>query len=187
MSGLVLPYRGIAPSIHPEAFVAETAVIIGDVEIGAGSSIWYGTVIRADVNRIVIGRDSNVQDGTVIHCNHDREAGFETADYRETGGGVPTVIGDGVTIGHMALLHACTLEDGAFVGMRATVMDEAVVEGGAMLAAGALLTPGKRVPAGELWAGAPAACKRRLSDEEVAGFAYQAAHYRQLGASHGGR
>lgn len=182
MSGLIQPYRGVAPKIHPSAFVAETAVIVGDVEIGAGSSIWYGAVIRADVNRIVIGRDTNVQDGTVIHCNHDREG-----DYRETGGGMPTVIGNGVTIGHMALLHACTLEDGAFVGMRATVMDEAVVESGAMVAAGALLTPGKRVPSGELWAGAPASLKRRLTLEEMASFPYQAKHYRQLGAAHGGR
>lgn len=177
---VIRPYRGVGPRIHPEAFVAETAVVIGDVEIGAGSSVWYGAVIRADVNRIVIGRDSNIQDGTVIHCNHDRASGYQVADYRETGGGVPTLIGDGVTIGHLALLHACTLEDGSFVGMRATVMDEAVVEGGAMVAAGALLTPGKRVPSGELWAGAPAALKRRLSDEEIASFAYQAGHYRHL-------
>lgn len=183
----ILPYRGIAPRVHPEAFVAETAVVIGDVEIGAGSSVWYGAVIRGDVNRIVIGRDSNIQDGTVVHCNHDREAGWEAADYRETGGGVPTLIGDGVTIGHMALLHACKLEDGSFVGMRATVMDEAVVESGAMVAAGALLTPGKRIPSGELWAGAPAAFKRRLSEAELASFPYQAAHYRHLGAMHGGR
>lgn len=183
----ILPYRGIAPRVHPEAFVAETAVVIGDVEIGAGSSVWYGAVIRGDVNRIVIGRGSNIQDGTVVHCNHDREAGWEAADYRETGGGVPTLIGDGVTIGHMALLHACKLEDGSFVGMRATVMDEAVVESGAMVAAGALLTPGKRIPSGELWAGAPAAFKRRLSEAELASFPYQAAHYRHLGAMHGGR
>ena len=184
MPALVLPYRGIAPRIHPSVFLAETAVVIGDVEIGEGSSVWYGAVIRGDVNRIVIGRDSNVQDGTVIHCNHDRQAGYERADYRETGGGVPTLIGDGVTIGHMALLHACSLQDGSFVGMRATVMDRAVVESGAMVAAGALLTPGKRVPSGELWAGAPAAFKRRLSEQELADFPYQAAHYRHLAESH---
>lgn len=176
---MIRAFRGVAPRIHPEAFVAETAVVIGDVEIGAGSSVWYGAVIRGDVNRIVIGRDSNVQDGTVIHCNHDR-----AGDYRQTGGGLPTVIGDGVTIGHLALLHACTLEDGCFVGMRATVMDGAVVAAGAMVAAGALVTPGKRLPPGELWAGAPAALKRRLSEEELAGFAYQAGHYRQLAAAH---
>ncbi|SMF20626.1 Carbonic anhydrase or acetyltransferase, isoleucine patch superfamily [Tistlia consotensis] len=176
---MIKPYRGLAPRIHPDAFVAETAVVIGDVEIGAGSSVWYGAVIRGDVNRIVIGRDTNVQDGTVIHCNHDRQG-----DYRQTGGGLPTLIGDGVTIGHLALLHACTLSDGCFVGMRATVMDGAVVERGAMVAAGALVTPGKRVPSGELWAGAPAAFKRRLTAEELASFPYQAGHYRQLGETH---
>ena len=119
MSALIRPYRGIMPKIHPTAFVAETAVIIGDVEIGAGSSVWYGCVIRGDVNQIRIGCNTNIQDGTVIHVNHDRSG----EDYRESGGGMPTFIGDDITVGHMALLHACRLESGCFVGMRAVVMD----------------------------------------------------------------
>ena len=163
------------PKVSEEAFIAETAVLIGDVEVGPGSSIWYGCVLRADVNRIRIGRGTNIQDGTVIHCDHDPQG-----DYRETGGGFPTLIGDDVTVGHMALLHACTLESGSFVGMRATVMDEVVVEGGAMVAAGALVTPGKRIPSGEIWAGSPAKQFRDVSAAQRANFDYSARHYSAL-------
>ncbi len=180
MSPLILPYRGVAPKIHPEAFVAETAVVIGDVEIGPGSSIWYGCVLRGDVNRITVGRDTNIQDGTVVHVNRPRDG----SDYRESGGGMPTVIGDEVTIGHCALIHACTIEDRAFIGMRATVMDLAVVESEAMVAAGALVTPNKRVAARQLWAGSPAKLMRALSQEEIDGWGPQAAHYAQMGATY---
>jgi carbonic anhydrase/acetyltransferase-like protein (isoleucine patch superfamily) len=179
MSGNILPYNGVSPKIHPEAFIAETAVIIGDVEIGAGSSVWYGCVVRGDVNRIRIGRNTNIQDGTIVHCNHD-----PAGDYRETGGGMPTFIGDDITIGHLALIHACTLESGCFVGMRAVIMDEAVVETGAMIAAGALVTPKKRVAAGQLWAGSPAKALRDLSEQEIAGFAYSAKNYAKLAKSY---
>src|SRR5579872_4659787 len=140
---LILPYKGeynpkgISPTISPQAFVAPGAAVVGDVQIGADSGIWFGCVVRGDVNIVRIGRRTNVQDGTVIHVT------------RRTG---PTIIGDGVTIGHSALLHACTLHDHCFVGMRATIMDGAVVESGGWLAAGALLTPNKRVPRGQLWA-----------------------------------
>lgn len=180
MSGLIRAHHGVTPKIHPDAWIAETAVIIGDVEIGAGSSVWYGCVIRADVNRIRIGENTNVQDGTIIHCNHDRSGG----DYRETGGGMPTLIGDNITIGHMALLHACILESGSFIGMGAIVMDLAVVETGGMVAAGALITPGKRVGRGELWAGRPAKRIRPVSDEEKAFFPYSADGYARLARSY---
>ena len=139
MAGLILPFKGITPKIHRDAFIAENAVIIGDVEIGPGASIWYGCVVRGDVNRIRIGANTNLQDGTVVHCNHD-----PNGDYRETGGGMPTLIGDNVVIGHMALIHACTLESDCFIGMRAVVMDKAVVESGAMVAAGAACGPDGR-------------------------------------------
>jgi len=175
MSAHVLPYRGLWPKIHPDAFIAETAAVIGDVEIGPGSSIWYGCVLRGDVNRIRVGAGSNLQDGTIVHGNHDR-----AGDYRETGGGMATVIGDGVTIGHRALIHACTIDDGAFVGMAATVMDKARVESRAMVAAGALVTPGKTVAGGQLWGGSPARFMRELKDAEMADFAYQAGHYEKL-------
>ncbi len=179
MPGLVLPYRNLPPRIAPDAFIAETAVVIGDVQIGAASSVWYGCVIRGDVNSIRIGANTNVQDGTVIHCTHDR-----TGDYRVNGGGVPTIIGNDVTIGHMVVLHACTVEDGAFIGMRSTLMDGVVVESGAMVAAGALVTPNKRVKRGELWAGKPARRLRLLTAAEQADFAYSAAHYVRLAASY---
>ena len=175
MPAEILSFNGMTPRIHPQAFVAENAVIIGDVEIGPGSSVWYGCVIRGDVNRIRIGADTNIQDGTVVHCNHD-----PAGDYRETGGGMPTTIGDGVTIGHMALIHACTLESGSFVGMRAVVMDEARVETGAMVAAGALVGPRKVVETGQLWAGTPAKYRRDLSEEERGQFAYLSTLYSRL-------
>lgn len=176
---IIRSHRGTHPEISGEAFIAENAVIIGDVKIGPGSSIWYGCVLRGDGNKIRVGRNTNIQDGTVVHCNHDPEG-----DYRETGGGMPTFIGDDVTIGHMALIHACTLEDGAFIGMSATVTDLAVVEGGSMVGAGALVSPGKRVPKGQLWAGVPAKYRRDLSPEEQAANAYIAEHYVEMAAIH---
>ena len=174
MPGIILPFQGVYPKIHEDAFVAETAVVIGNVEIGPGASIWYGCVLRGDINWIRIGRDTNIQDGTVIHVNHDRVGD----------GGMPTSIGDEVTVGHMALLHACTVEDRAFIGMRAAVMDQAVVESGAMVAAGALVTPRKRVGSGELWAGTPARRLREMSEADLAEGPYIAKHYRELAAAH---
>jgi carbonic anhydrase/acetyltransferase-like protein (isoleucine patch superfamily) len=141
------------PKIHPTAFIAAGAVIIGDVEIGANANVWFGCVIRGDVQSIRIGEGTNVQDGTVIHV---------------TRGDGPTVIGKGITIGHSALLHACTLEDYCFIGMHATVMDKAVVESGAMVAAAALVTPNKRVLKGQIWGGNPAKFMRELTEKEAA-------------------
>jgi carbonic anhydrase/acetyltransferase-like protein (isoleucine patch superfamily) len=182
MTGTILPFDGMTPRVAADAFVAETATLIGDVEVGAGSSIWYGCVLRADLNSIRVGRNTNIQDGTIVHCNHDPDG-----DYRETGGGMPTHIGGDVTIGHLALIHACTLEDESFVGMRAVVMDLAVVESRAMLAAGALLTPGKRVPSGQLWAGSPARYVRDLKPGELDEMAYLTRHYVKLGAAYRAR
>ncbi len=179
MAGLILPHRGLRPKIAEDVFIAETAVVIGDVEIGAGSSIWYGCVLRGDVNRIRVGRNTNLQDGTIVHCNNDRNG-----DYRETGGGEPTYIGDGVVVGHMALIHACTVGDGAFIGMRSVILDRAVVEPRAMVAAGAVVTPGKTVPSGQIWAGMPARYWRDMSAAEIAEAAWIAVHYRELGGSY---
>jgi len=162
---IILPYRDVAPRIAPDAFVAPGAAVIGDVEIGARSSVWFGCVLRGDVNYVRIGARTNLQDGTVVHVASD---------------GPATIIGDDVTVGHGAVIHACSLENGCFVGIRATVMDGAVVESGAMVAAGALVTPDKRVPAGELWAGAPARKVRELGEEEFAAYAAIAAHYVNL-------
>ena len=168
------------PKVHETAFIAENAIIIGDVEIGPRASIWYGCVIRGDVNSIRIGAETNIQDGSVIHATHDR-----AGDYRLTGGGVPTVIGDGVTVGHMALLHACEIQSHAFIGMRSVVMDKAVVESGAMVAAGAVVTPGKRILSGELWSGTPASFKRKLKPEDAELIPYLQRNYVELAASYG--
>ena len=162
MRGTVLPYRGVWPRIAEDVFLAPGAVVIGDVEIGAGSSVWYNAVVRGDVGRIRIGAGTNIQDGTVVHV---------------TGGAFDTEIGDEVPVGHRCMIHGCRLEDRAFIGMNATVLDGCVVEGDAMLAAGSLLAPGKRLPAGELWAGTPAGKMRDLAPEALAGFRRQTAHY----------
>jgi carbonic anhydrase/acetyltransferase-like protein (isoleucine patch superfamily) len=165
MSGIILPYRGTYPRIAESAFVAPTATVIGDVEIGEDSNVWFGCVIRGDVNVIRIGERSNIQDGTVVHVSREKYG---------------TYIGSDITIGHMALIHACTLEDGCFIGMHATVMDGCVVESEAMVAAGALITPGKRVGRGQLWAGTPAKMIRELSKTDRENLAATALHYVRL-------
>jgi len=175
---VIIPYRGRYPKIAPDAFIAETAVIIGDVEIGPRASIWFGCVLRGDTNSIRVGAGTNVQDGTIVHCNHVPEGGDPEAP------GYRTTIGANITIGHMAMLHACTLEDRCFIGMRSAVIDGAVIESRAMVAAGAMVTPFKRVRSGELWAGSPAKLMRSLTTEEIAGFAYSAEHYCRLAESH---
>ena len=169
MQGLRLPYRDKLPHISSEAFIAPTAAVIGDVTVAAGANIWFNCVLRGDVNSIRVGAGTNIQDGTVVHVTRARHA---------------TEIGAGVTVGHMALIHGCVLEDGCFVGMTAAVMDGCVVESGAMVAAGALLTPGKRVPAGELWGGRPARFMRKLTGEDIAGFLATAQHYAAMGAEY---
>lgn len=162
---MIKPYKGIMPTIAADVFIAEGAVVIGDVHIGSKSNVWFGCVIRGDVHRIRIGERTNIQDGTVIHVT------------RKVG---PTTIGSGVTIGHSVLLHACTLEDNCFVGMHATVMDGAVVESGAWVAAGALVTPNKRILKGQIWAGNPAKFLRNMTEEEKAFIAISASNYVEL-------
>jgi len=175
---IIIPYRNKYPRIAPDAFVAETAVIIGDVEIGPRASIWFGCVLRGDTNSIRVGAGTNIQDGTIVHCNNVPPDGDPEAP------GYRTTIGADITIGHMAMLHACTLEDGCFIGMRSAVIDGAVVESRAMVAAGAMVTPFKRVRSGELWAGSPAKLMRALSEEEIAGFTESTEHYRHLAESY---
>jgi carbonic anhydrase/acetyltransferase-like protein (isoleucine patch superfamily) len=165
MSGFIRAFNGIRPTIDPTAFIAETAAVVGDVVIGAGSSIWYGCSLRGDVNEIRIGARTNIQDGSVIHVAAE---------------GQGTYIGNDIIVGHMALLHACTLEDGCFIGMKACVMDGALVESGAMVAAGALVTPGKRVKRGFLWAGSPARPVRELSERDLSIFPVLVDRYADL-------
>jgi carbonic anhydrase/acetyltransferase-like protein (isoleucine patch superfamily) len=174
-SGRLISFGGKAPRIDPSAFVAPGAVLIGDVEIGAQASIWYNCVLRGDVNHIRIGARSNIQDGSVLHVDSPRPG-------RESG--LPTIIGEDVLIGHMAMVHGCILHDRAFVGLGAIVMDGCEIESGAMLAAGALLTPGRRIPAGQLWAGRPAKYVRDLGEEELAGQQAGVDHYVALAKLH---
>ena len=151
MSNIFL-YKGIFPKIDRKAFIAPTAAIIGDVTIGKSSGIWFNCVIRGDVEPITIGERTNIQDGTVVHC---------------TRGGGKTIIGNNVTIGHNALIHACILEDECFIGMGAILMDNVHVETGGMVAAGSLVTPNKLIKKGEIWAGNPAKFFRNLTQEEA--------------------
>ncbi|MBK8174590.1 MAG: gamma carbonic anhydrase family protein [Rhodospirillales bacterium] len=169
MTGRLLPYRGRLPRFAERVFIAPGASVIGDVEIGVQSSIWFGCVVRGDVNIVRIGARTNIQDGTVVHVSKD---------------GQGTFLGSDITVGHMALLHACTVEDGAFVGMRATIMDDCLVEAGAMVAAGALVTPGKRVRTGELWAGTPAKKIRDLNEQDRTMIAKLAPRYVALAADY---
>ena len=150
---------GKGPRIHSSAFIAPGCRIIGDVEIGPDVSIWYNCVIRADVNRIVIGARSNIQDGSVVHCDSPRP---------KRPHGFPTIIGEDVLIGHMAMVHGCVLEDRAFIGLGSIVMDGCTVRSDGMLAAGALLTQGKVIESRQLWAGRPAKYLRDLTDEALA-------------------
>ncbi len=165
MTKNIMSFKGVTPDLADDVFIAPSAYVIGDVVIGAGSSIWFNCVVRGDVHSIRIGNGTNIQDGTVIHVS---------------GGTHSTTIGDDVLVGHNCMIHGCTLEDRSFVGMGATVLDGVVVEGGAMVAAGALVTPNKRVPAGELWGGSPAKCLRKLSEDEQKNLNNGAKHYAEL-------
>src|SRR5579871_4578894 len=149
--GPVYTLDGVTPRIAPDAFIAPTAAVIGDVEVGSETGIWFHCLVRGDLNIIRIGARTNIQDGTIIHVDT---------------GEMSAVIGDDVTVGHNAVIHACTLKDRAFVGISATVLDGAVIEEGGVLGAGGLLTPGKRIGRNELWVGAPAKLVRVMSDEE---------------------
>ena len=172
----ILSYEGKTPRIDPTAFVAPGARLIGDIEIGPEASIWYNCVLRGDVNAIRIGARTNIQDGSVIHVDPARPGGPAE--------GFPCLIGEEVLIGHMAMIHGCTLLDRAFVGLGAIVMDGCEIEGDAMLAAGAMLTSGRRIPSGQLWAGRPAKFVRELSEADLAGMRAGVAHYVELAKRH---
>ncbi|HEX8400754.1 MAG TPA: gamma carbonic anhydrase family protein [Allosphingosinicella sp.] len=171
----IVTFNGLTPRIHASAFVAPGARLIGDVEIGADASIWYNCVLRGDVNRIRIGARTNIQDGSVIHVDSPKP-GSEA--------GLPTLIGEDVLVGHLAMVHGCLLHDRAFVGLGAIVMDGCEIESDAMLAAGAMLTPGKRIPSGQLWAGRPAKYVRDLTPQELIGQRTGVAHYVALAKAH---
>eukprot|EP00246_Nothoceros_aenigmaticus_P017578 TRINITY_DN8710_c0_g1_i1.p1 TRINITY_DN8710_c0_g1~~TRINITY_DN8710_c0_g1_i1.p1 ORF type:complete len:254 (+),score=53.75 TRINITY_DN8710_c0_g1_i1:131-892(+) len=162
------------PLLASDVFVAPSASVIGDVTIGKKSSVWYGCVLRGDVNHITVGSFTNIQDNTLVHV----------AKTNVSGNVAPTIIGSKVTVGHSAVLHACTVEDESFVGMGATLLDGVVVEKGAMVAAGSLVTQNTRIPSGQIWAGNPAKFLRKLTGEELAFIHKSAENYSQLAEDH---
>lgn len=168
----IRPFKGQQPRLGERTYIDPAATVIGDVVIGDDSSIWPGTVVRGDVNFIRIGARTNIQDGTIVHVTHD-------GPYTPPGG-LATIIGNDVTIGHGAIIHACRIEDACLIGMGATVLDGAVVKQHGFVGAGAVVPPGKTVDSGELWLGNPAKPVRKLSDKEIEQLYYSAQHYLRL-------
>ena len=166
---IIESFMGLSPEISPTAHLASSAVISGAVRIGDDCSIWHNVTLRGDANYITIGNGTNIQDNSCVH--------IDSAQF-------PTIIGHNVTIGHSAIIHACTLGDESFIGMGAIVMDGAIVESGAMVAAGAMVTPGKTVPSGELWAGRPAKKMRDLTQKERENLKISALRYIEFGRAY---
>jgi carbonic anhydrase/acetyltransferase-like protein (isoleucine patch superfamily) len=150
---MIVPFDSKSPLVHPTAFVAENAMIIGDVEIGEDSSVWFGSVVRGDVNYIRIGARTNIQDQTIIHVNT---------------GTHPTILEDEITVGHRVTLHGCYVESGCLVGIGSIILDGARIGRRSLIAAGSLVTPNTQIPPRSLVMGAPAKVKRELTNDEVA-------------------
>jgi carbonic anhydrase/acetyltransferase-like protein (isoleucine patch superfamily) len=167
-SALILPFAGNSPAIADTAWIAPNATLIGRVTLAENASVFYGSVLRADVDAISIGAGSNIQDNVSIHCDS----------------GIPTTVGTGVSVGHSAVLHGCTVEDDCLIGMGATVLNRAVIGTGSLVAAGAVVLEGTVIPPGSLVAGVPAKVRRELSQEERDGIRGNAAHYRELSGAH---
>jgi len=166
---MVLSFQGISPTIAEDVFVAHSADIIGDVVIGENSSIWFGAVIRGDVHFIKIGKNTSIQDLSMVHVTH-----FTLEDKSD---GTPTVIGDNVTVGHCVTLHGCTIEDACLIGMSSTILDGAIIGKESIVAAGSLVTKNKVFPPRSMIMGNPAKWVRELSDEEVASLYKSADNY----------
>lgn len=167
----IRPFLDKTPQLGKRVYVDPGCTVIGDVVLGDDVSIWPGTVIRGDVNHVHIGARSNIQDGTIIHVSHH-------SPYNK--GGYPTLIGEGVTVGHGTIIHACTIGDYSLIGMGACILDGATVERHGFVGAGAVVGPGKHVGEGELWLGNPARLARTLSDKEIESLHYSADHYVRL-------
>lgn len=163
---LILPFNGKTPRIHATAYIAPTATIIGDVEIGAHSSVFYGCVLRADVNAIRVGERTNIQDNCVLHVDSD----------------APCTLGDDVTVGHLALVHGATVADGVLVGMKSALLSRSRIGAGSLIAAGAVVLEGQEIPEKSLAAGVPAKVRRELSDEQSQAFIPHAARYVETAA-----
>ncbi|MEU9336339.1 gamma carbonic anhydrase family protein [Streptomyces sp. NPDC048290] len=166
---LITGIGGREPEIDPTAFVAPTAAVIGDVTIRAGASIWYGAVLRGDVERISVGADSNIQDNCTLHADP----------------GFPVTVGERVSVGHNAVVHGATVADDCLIGMGATILNGAVIGEGSLVAAQALVPQGMEVPPGSLVAGVPAKIRRELTAEEREGLTLNGTLYAELGKAHG--
>ncbi len=175
MSKSIRSFKGMKPKLGPDVFVDTTATVIGDVEIGDDSSVWPNTVIRGDMHSIRIGKRCSIQDASILHITH-------ASDYNP--GGYPLTLGDEVTVGHMAMLHGCTIGSQVLIGMQAMVMDGAVIENQVVLGAGSLVPPGKTLKSGHLYVGRPAKMVRPLSEKELAYFPYTAGNYVKLKNEH---
>ena len=165
------PYKNILPTLGTNTFVDDSAVVIGDVELGADASVWPMAVIRGDVNEIRIGARSNIQDGSVVHVTHT---------HPDTPGGFAVHIGDDVTVGHNVTVHGCTIENRCLIGIGSTLLDGAKLEKHTLLGAGSLVPPGKVLEGGYLWLGSPVKRIRPLNEKEIAWFEYSANHYVKL-------
>ncbi|MBC7591651.1 MAG: gamma carbonic anhydrase family protein [Salinibacterium sp.] len=165
---LIVPYAGKTPTVAGTAWVAANATLVGGVTLGERASVFYGAVVRADVDTITIGDDTNLQDNVTMHCD----------------AGTPTTLGARVSVGHGAILHGCTIEDDCLIGMGATVLNRAVIGTGSLVAAGAVVLEGTIVPPGSLVAGVPAKVRRELTEDERAGIRSNAAHYLEISAGH---
>ena len=165
---MVLALGDRAPSLHEKAWLAPGAMLVGDVRLGAGASVWYGSILRADGSSIAVGEESNIQDGCVVHAD-DRG---------------PVVVGRGVSVGHRAVLHGCTVEDGSLVGMGAVVLTGARIGRECLVAAGAVVREGMDVPEHSLVAGVPAVVRRQLNDDELTGLRTNASDYLRLTTMH---
>ncbi|MBH0129467.1 gamma carbonic anhydrase family protein [Salinibacterium sp. NK8237] len=168
MTALIVTLAGQSPSVADSAFLAPNATLIGNVTLAECVGIFYGAVLRGDTDAITIGEGSNLQDNVAVHCDE----------------GIPTTVGSGVSVGHGAVLHGCTVEDDCLIGMNATVLNGAVIGTGSLVAAGAVVLEGTVIPPGSLVAGVPAKVRRELSDDEKAGVRENAAHYLELSAAH---
>lgn len=162
---IVRSYRGVSPTVPSDVYLADSAAVIGDVVIGAGSSVWFGAVVRGDQMPIRIGATTSIQDNSVLHV---------------TSGVAGTIVGDRVTVGHRVILHACTVSDDCIIGMGAIILDRARIGRYCIVGAGALVTPGTDIPDGHLAIGSPARVKRPITDEERAWIASSAQHYVEL-------
>ncbi|MCF6466665.1 gamma carbonic anhydrase family protein [Clostridium sp. Cult2] len=165
---MIRELKGIEPDIHEDTFIADTAMVIGDVNIGEGTSIWYGAVVRGDIENITIGKYSNIQDNATVHTETNK----------------PTKVGDYTVVGHNAIVHGCTIGDNCLIGMGAIIMNRAVIGDNCIIGAGTVVTEGKHIPPNSLVLGMPGKVIRQVTDEEIEGVRQNAIRYNKLYKKH---